>query len=135
MRDETIVVKVLDSQTRLAKAGPAGQVVDGTVTLAGMLLKWTLKNAGLGNWVWRGHWYRWWSSGKSLLPQYEIEKCEKKALGDDCRLLLCISGGLFAADYFANPGLYCPLSRLDEGISHFSNIIRFMILMQACNRQ
>jgi hypothetical protein len=39
MRDETIVVKVLDSQTRLAKAGPAGQVVDGTVTLAGMLLK------------------------------------------------------------------------------------------------
>jgi hypothetical protein len=38
MRDETIVVKVLDSQ-RLATAGPAGQVVDGTVTLAGMLLK------------------------------------------------------------------------------------------------
>jgi hypothetical protein len=31
MRDETIVVKVLGAQTRLATADPAGQVVDGTV--------------------------------------------------------------------------------------------------------
>lgn len=37
MRDEAILVKVLDAQTRLATANPAGQVVDGIVTLAGML--------------------------------------------------------------------------------------------------
>ena len=39
MRDEAILVKVLDVQARLATADPAGQVVDGIVTLAGMLFE------------------------------------------------------------------------------------------------
>jgi hypothetical protein len=43
MRDEAILVKVLDAQTRLATADAVGQVVDGTVTLAGMLFEVNVK--------------------------------------------------------------------------------------------
>lgn len=43
MRDEAILIKVLDAQTRLATADPAGQVVNGIVTLAGMLFEVNFK--------------------------------------------------------------------------------------------
>ena len=48
MRDEAILVKVLDAQPRLATADPAGQVVDGIVALAGMLFEVNFKERQSG---------------------------------------------------------------------------------------
>jgi hypothetical protein len=43
MRDGAIFVKVLNAQTRLAPADLTGQVIDGIVTLAGMLFEVNFK--------------------------------------------------------------------------------------------
>ena len=48
MRDEAILAKIVDTQTRLRTADPTGQVIDGTVTLTGILFEtsFTERNTG-----------------------------------------------------------------------------------------